>query len=528
MMSLRALYHLMWADFLERIRRYSFFVTLVFSMLAAYLYLPARNAGYKTLNFGEYRGVYNSAWVGMQIAVLAAAWLPIVGFYIVKNTIERDGQTGVGQIIAATPLNKACYTLGKMLSNFAVLAAMVGATAVVAGSMQLIRGEDIHLDLWALLSPFLFITLPAVALAAALAVLFETISWLRGSLGNIIYFLLSTTGMLAGQGKALDPFGISIPLRQIGLILQSTFPDFSGEASVGLTMDDKPNSTGVFVWHGMHWTDDILLQRLLWLAIAFAIALLASLFFTRFDPARGSNQRKRSPTMTPGDQMDELVMAVSEAAQLTPLARTTHHQCWTTVLSGELRLLLQRLSPWWYAGALIVNILMVLLPVTASYAMLYPLASIWPLFIWSGLGNREVRFQTHHLVFSTAHPLVRQLPMHWLAGVLCTLLVTAGIAIRLIITGNMGELLLFGVGTLFIPSLALAAGIWVGNGRLFEVLYLIWWYAGPVNHVPVLDLLAAGTIRAGAVTQLATGYLLVTLLLLVLALVGRMRQLHVA
>jgi hypothetical protein len=170
---------------------------------------------------------------------------------------------------------------------------------------------------------------------------------------------------------------------------------------------------------------------------------------------------------------------------------------------------------------------MILLPVTASYALLYPIASIWPLFIWSGLGNRETRFQTHQLVFSTAHPLVRLLPMHWLAGVLCTLLVTAGMALRLLLMGDMGELLLFGVGTLFIPSLALAAGIWVGNGRLFEVIYLIWWYAGPVNHVPVLDLLGAGTIRAEAITQLSVGYLLVTLLLLMLALVGRLRQLQV-
>ena len=41
-----------------------------------------------------------------------------------------------------------------------------------------------------------------------------------------------------------------------------------------------------FVWEGIHWTGSVLLMRLLWISVAFLIALAASLFFHRFDPAR--------------------------------------------------------------------------------------------------------------------------------------------------------------------------------------------------------------------------------------------------
>jgi uncharacterized BrkB/YihY/UPF0761 family membrane protein len=128
MNGLRAVYHLALADYFERSRRSSFLIILGLTVVAGYFYLPANSSSTKTLaftlSFGGpavwYRGVYNSAWVGTQVALFATLWLSIIGFYLVKNTVDRDVRTEVGQIIATTPLTKAQYTLGKALSNFAV------------------------------------------------------------------------------------------------------------------------------------------------------------------------------------------------------------------------------------------------------------------------------------------------------------------------------------------------------------------------------------------------------------------------
>ena len=122
----RALVQLVRGDVLERARRHSFLVTLGLTLYAAYMFLPPNHAPYATLNLAGHRGIYNSAWVGCLVAMLAQSFLTLAGFYLVKNAVERDRRTGVGQILAATPLSGPTYLLSKLLSNFAILSAMVG------------------------------------------------------------------------------------------------------------------------------------------------------------------------------------------------------------------------------------------------------------------------------------------------------------------------------------------------------------------------------------------------------------------
>lgn len=245
MTSFRSIYHLARADFLERTRRYSFLITLGLILFLAYSYVPSRDAGYITLAVDGARGIYNSAWVGSLVAILTGIMLPLLGFYLVKNAVARDTQTGVGQIMATTPLTRPVYTLGKWLSNFAVLALMAGVTALAAVVLQLARGEDRQLDLLALFAPMLWIMLPTLALVAALAVLFETVGWLRGGLGNVIYFFVCTAvtmvsflpvmmsaGNLEAAALPVDVFGIGLPLGSMLHAASAAFPGVDVHMSV--------------------------------------------------------------------------------------------------------------------------------------------------------------------------------------------------------------------------------------------------------------------------------------------------------
>src|SRR5271156_5791851 len=74
------------ADFLERVRRYSFMITLLFAMYFGYL----AATGKILMQVGHMRGVYNSAWIGALMSLVATTFLSLAGFYVVKNTIERD------------------------------------------------------------------------------------------------------------------------------------------------------------------------------------------------------------------------------------------------------------------------------------------------------------------------------------------------------------------------------------------------------------------------------------------------------
>jgi hypothetical protein len=44
---------------------------------------------------------------------------------------------------------------------------------------------------------------------------------------------------------------------------------------------------------------------------------------------------------------------------------------------------------------------------------------------------------------------------------------------------------------MFIPALAVGLGAMSGSGKLFEVIYLLLWYAGPISHARSLDFTGA-------------------------------------
>ena len=146
MNTANAIYHLMRADFLERTRRNSFFIVLGLTLFIGYLLVPPVDAAYVTFMRGFYRGVYNSAWLGILFGSISVTFLPHFGFYLVKNALDRDYQTRVGQIIATTPIRKRTYLLGKALSNLAVLCSILLMLTIMAVAMQFVRAEDIQLN----------------------------------------------------------------------------------------------------------------------------------------------------------------------------------------------------------------------------------------------------------------------------------------------------------------------------------------------------------------------------------------------
>lgn len=530
MKTLHKLYYIMRADFFERSRRYSFLITLGLTIFAAYLYLPPSSADYLTLGLGNYRGIYNSAWVGGTVAVLCSALLSLPAFYLVKNALGRDEDTRVGQIIATTPLSKPLYTLGKALSNFVFLTVMVAVIALSAGVMQLVRTEFIRIDLWALFSPFIFSVLPAMAVIAALAVLFEAIPWLRGTFGNVVYFILWLIMLIIAAGNMPSPqqvgeatndvWGIQLVIASMIKDTATAFPDYQGSVSIGAASLQAPLET--FIWSGIDWTSKIIFGRVLWMGAALGIALFAALFFRRFDPAPRKSKPGQRPEQMELPPIESFQPPVSPApVNLTPLTmgRLAFHP--VRIFLAEIRLLIKGIRWWWFIFFAGLNIAGLLLPTNSAREYLLPVAWVLPLALWSTLGIREVRHNTGQIIFSAPYPLRRQFPLMWLAGVTVTLLAGAGVAVNLILAGDWLHFLAWGIGAMFIPTLALALGVWSGNNKLFEVVYMLWWYAGPINGMEDLDFM--GTSSSLRVNRLLI-YVLLTILLLGFAIIGRWRQ----
>jgi hypothetical protein len=531
------------ADLRERIRRYSFLIVLASAVLAGYLFVPPADAGYRVLQVGTQRGIYDSAWIGLMFGLVAALHLPLVGFYLVKNAVERDRQTGVGQIIAATPTRKPTYVAGKWLSNLAILVFILTVMSAMAVVMQLVRGEDTTVSLGVMVTTIWLMGFPVLALSAALAVLFECIPFLRGGWGNItllFLWLFSLAAVLGGSTDeetglirpTADLYSFSRPLASIQQQVLAADPEAGVSSGLVHTGADIEST---FVWDGFRWKMDIILERVMWAGLALAIGLVASIPFDRFDPARHRLRPKRSGlrsrwrrrvealrNASTGSTGAAAVTTVARGADLTPLAASPRRGRFLGVFAAELRLMLRGQSLFWYAGALGLNLTCLLNPsdVIRRYVLLA--VWVWPLTVWSQMGVRERRFNTEQMVFSVPRPAQRQLPAIWLAGLVVTVVAGCGAWLYLAATGELPSLLSWFVGALFVPALALALGVWAGHSRAFEAVYLLLWYMGPVEGIPALDF--AGATAEGLSAGMPLVYLAISASLLALALLGRWRR----
>ena len=209
---------------------------------------------------------------------------------------------------------------------------------------------------------------------------------------------------------------------------------------------------------------------------------------------------------------------------LSPIEESTTHRRFCAIVLAELRLIVRGQNRWWLlvASGFVVASLFCPLNVVRHY--LLPAAWLWPILSWSALGNRELRHHTGQIVFSTSNVFRCQLLATWFAGFLTAILTGCGTGARLVLAGLWDHFLTWAIGAAFIPSLALALGVWSRNSRLFEMIYVLWWYLGSIGGVAVLDYM---NIKSRAVTDdISIMYVVASILLFGVAVVGRHRQLR--
>lgn len=529
MNTIRVVYHLARADFLERIRRYSFLVVLAATLFTCYE-VYAGNIG---ISVSGFRGTMNSAWLGATMTLMATTLLGFFGFYIVNNSIALDDESRVGQLLAATPLSKAQYIFGKALSNFCVLSVIILVLMLAAVPLQWFAGEDRRIRILALAGPFILISLPMMALIAALAVFFETVKWLRGAVGNVAYFFLITTLLTTGFiGKIEDPTALKsfeTSMQQSARRQLAKYDKNSFSFGVGRDVSSRG-----FTWDGLDPDERLIKGRLLWLAIALGICGLATLTFNRFESGRLRTVRVKaaggadhhlggSGAVEPAalDAGALNIGTLQRSPGFAPLPPVRAGLSGLSIFLAELEILLKGRAWWWYAGVIGGIIAAWTLPATEFKQSLW-FAWIWPIAIWSHMGNRESQFGTQEIVFSAPNPLWRQLPATWLAGFSVAALAAGGVLVRLAASGDWVGIEKVVVGAVFLASLALGLGVASGSCKLFEATYTVLWYIGPLNRTPALDFMQVVSVGDHSATWLAASGCLC--LLAVAARAARLRR----
>ncbi|MGA5818570.1 hypothetical protein ACPC54_12025 [Kitasatospora sp. NPDC094028] len=519
-MTVRLLVGLAVGDFRDRVRRPAYAVTLLAAVGLGYLAVPDAGSRWVIMDVGGYRGVYNSPYVGVVTALAGALWLTFGGFYVVRSGIARDETAGVGQILAATRIRSSAYLLSKFLSNLLVLASMLGVLAVTALLMQLARGEDRSVDPVALVEPFLVLALPLMAVTAAVAILFETVPLLRAGLGNVLWFGLALVLSIGGQSAAapLGGLGVGEVSRSMAAALGAQHLQ-AGDGGFSLGLTEVAEPLGSFAWSGFTPSVGFLLGRAVLVLLAVAVAVLPALWFGRFDPARATaasvsasvpvpvpvpvsasvpaSDSARGPESPAPAPAPASAPAPAGAGWAEPggapvaLPRTEARQAgaFGRLLAGEVRILVQGVSRWWWLVAAGLVVAGFALPLGTVTGLLLPVAWLWPVLIWSRLGSQQVENGLEVLL--GAYPSARRrLLAEWASGVVLTAVVGLAPLARMLASGDgAGTACWFG-GAVFIPSLAMVLGVLSRTHRVFQAVYLPIWYV-LVNNVAALDFMGA-------------------------------------
>lgn len=530
---------------------------LAVALLVAYLAQSVTAGDVQLFIGGGYTGVPNAAWFGGFVAVVGTTLLVLGGFSLVRGSITRDREPGLAQLVATAPVRTPTYLAGRWLGYFLVLATVTAALALATVAGFLLNGTG-PLDLFALVSPFLVITLPTMALVAAVAVCFEAIAPLARTLGTAIYVfgvLLAISVVSLLPEPVFDLLGM--------VLVRESMLEAVPEAVAGLERLTfhiaQPGAGTVFTWHGIDWGLVELGSRAPILAAALLFWGVAILGFDRFradaglaglfdalpelptisgsfgggsdeqassDERSGSDSGERSDTATASatqpvtdregfDPSDTAVSAVDRLGRVDP---QTPDLLDPRVLLAELRVTLRGHRWLWYGAVCMALLVQLVAPLDAVRALVAPVALLLPLSAWSGLGVRERRHRTEELVFTAPRPLGQTVAV-WLGGLAIGLVTVGGYAARLALAGDAGTLAAVLAGVAAAPALALAAGTWLGSARAFDTLYLVAWYLGPLQAVRPLDFVGATSVAPGR----TAGYALIAVACLAAAALGRRR-----
>jgi hypothetical protein len=469
----RAVAALLVADLRQRLRTPRFW--LLIAGLAALMWwcFPAFDRDYLTVSVGEgMRGRYSSAWIGMVAALMYSTILSLAGFYLVRGTVVRDLETRTWQLLVATTMSRGGYLLAKWLSHMVMFALLIAAGLVVGLVAQYLRAEDLRIDLFELVKPVLVLTMPSLALTAALAVWFDLVPWLRRSAGNVLFFVLWVLLMSVGVSQADHAPGAALPWPgdPHGLLvaeydLSHAWPAQGSGKELGLSIGTQAlegESPVLLDWTEWQVSAATLRARGAWLGLGMLLLALAVPFLDRFaahvdspGKARGDGARLR--------WLD---------AALAPLQRGR----FGALVAAELRMVLRPRRAWWWLALLGTLGVQAFAPEKAM-AVAVIVAWVLAMDVFARLVLREHETHTAALVFTAPGMRLRLLLVRAIVAVGLAWALTLPALLRLAVVHPTAALATLITG-FSLAMWGMATGVLVRNGRMFELLLLAAAYVG--------------------------------------------------
>lgn len=489
MKTMRAVLGAAKADFLERVRRFSFVAFCALAVFFTFWFVP-RPAGFTALVIDPDVFLQGSdpSWIPMSAAMCGGMLLDLFGFAYILSSIQRDRKGGVLSLLRASPTKRTAYLFGRLLSDVLLMLCLLAAVMAGAFLIMEIRFPGRLLSPWDFFSPFLCVA-PGLVFVSAFALLMECAPLFRRRSGlSIALFLCLSVALLSLASMDINPHRlISVfdaggylwmrdsisaaafaatgrPLRQISIFTNS----HTGGANL------KP-----LAFHGLVPSVPYLTDKLVLLAVSILITLFASCLLPKTEKAAGLKLSASSK-------------AKASSRQKIPALRFG-------LFHSELRKALGSQTTFWRVCAAGLWVACWFSPIAAVRDTLLTLVFAWLIPAFSRMGCMEYQSGMMDLLRTVPGAAVRQAFACWRVGITVSLAAALPALVRFLCLSDGAEFLSALIFAVFVPSMALFLGEYTASNRAFEILLLILCFLA--LNVP--SLLIAGRLSASFFLHMA-------------------------
>jgi hypothetical protein len=456
------------ADFLIRFRRLS--TVIVFLLLSgiAYLWIPDAATGRTLMQINGARVLYNSAAIGMGTSMLASIFIGLFGFYVVSNAVRRDVNSRCGYVIASTTMRSGEYIVGKFLGNVVFLTTFIAGYMAASMAMLLVRGEA-PLEPLIFMKQYAIVTPSTIVFISVAAIVFESIPWLSGRFGDVLYFFvyaaslgIVVTMMVRGGSGLARYFDVSA----FGYLMEQMQRNFHTQA-ISIGASDFDVRKAPLIIDGFHLAGDAWATRLVSTITPIPLLLLARVFFHRFDPARirAAGAKEKRGWMR---SFNALAKPFSRPFAAIPVRGAAMTDAMMTFA----------ITP--FAGIALIGITIAALATPKSLPITFAVAAI----VIADIASRDRRAGTTALL--SASPRLRENIVPWKFA--SASIVAAMLLIVPLVRSPISVI----TGILLIAAAATSLGVISGNPKTFTVLFLTFWYVVVNDHGKTKSLDFAG------------------------------------
>ena len=475
------------ADVFIRLRRSSTFVVFLLLSGVAYLWMPDPATGNALLVVDHRRALYNSAAIGMATAVLVSVFVGLAGFYVISNAVSRDVRSRCGLVIASTTMRSGEYVVAKAAGNLVFLAVFTTGFMVSSMAMLLVRHEA-PLEPWVFVKQYLLIVPPALVLVAVLAIVFESVSFLSGRFGDVVYFVLylvclalplnlATLSEGPAFARYLDISGLALTFEQMRPLIKGN------NFAIGHSPFDP--SQPPFLVPGFSTTADWIVARLGLMAAPLVLLVVAALAFHRFDPAHVRKVEERSRRGRLASINQALKPLLRARVAFAPLAgRTSTTASLLRAAAADARMTFAS-YPVLLAGVLAVAVAAIVCPAGALLPGVLPPAFFIAALAIADMSCRDRRSGTLTMVYST--PALKSHFVWW--KLISTLLVAVAIVsvpLGRVALSHPASVPSVAAGVFFVAATATALGVISVTPKTFTLVFLTLLY-GALSGGGALD-----------------------------------------